>query len=78
MMHVGNRFFKITIGSCKFMQLPGAFLYSCNFVHLFTLKFLVVPPALSYTHRIAAYSDGPQQLSGDFILFGTCQPLLEV
>ena len=94
-------FFQITIGSCKFMQLLGAFLNRCKFAHLFTLEFLAVLPALSYICHtfvgrfkcigwrmafelpkpvsqphfylndwcLAAYSDRPQQLSGDFISF---------
>ena len=45
-------FSKIAIGSFKLMQLLGAFSYSCKYVHLFTMIFLVVLPALSYTHRI--------------------------
>ena len=46
-------FLKIITGRCKFMKLLGALLYSCKFVHLFILEFMVhVLPALQYTLKI--------------------------
>ena len=63
-----NNFFKITFGSFKFIQLFRRILYSCTFVHLITLEFLAVPPALSYTHRITCV--------GRFKCFGPVPPAL--